>query len=36
MKYLNAAADDLGKLKRMGLQFEVVVQFEKDLSRSLP
>ncbi len=34
MKYLNAAADDLGKLKRMGLQFEVVVQFEKDLSRS--
>ena len=32
MKYLNAAADDLSKLTRMGLPFEVVVQFEKDLS----
>ena len=26
MKSLNAAADDLGRLKRMGLQFEVVVR----------
>ena len=35
MKFLNGAVDDLGKLTSMGLPFEVVVQFEKDLSRSL-
>ena len=32
MKYLNAAADDLGRVKRMGLQFKVVVQFERSFT----